>query len=141
MTSPNYQRLMEHGDARSIGDVLIAGRESAMEKQRLRSFASAGLTDLNAWVVAIGKDRDELKASADRTRAFLGSVAARCAWWRADPDRESRRPAATVLAGRNHPTDLCSRTGEDARLKTNCHICSEARSPSRGSGVPLIVGV
>jgi F420-dependent oxidoreductase-like protein len=74
VTSPNYQRLMEHGDARSIGDVLIAGRESAME-QRLRSFASAGLTDLNARVVAIGKDRDELKASADRTRAFLCSVA------------------------------------------------------------------
>jgi F420-dependent oxidoreductase-like protein len=74
VTSPNYQRLMEHGDARSIGDVLIAGSESGME-QRLRSFASAGLTDLNARVVAIGKDRDELKASADRTRAFLSSVA------------------------------------------------------------------
>jgi F420-dependent oxidoreductase-like protein len=73
-TSPNYQRLMDHGDARSIGDVLIAGSESAME-QRLRSFASAGLTDLNARVVAIGKDRDELKASADRTRAFLSSIA------------------------------------------------------------------
>jgi len=65
---------MEHGDARAIGDVLIAGNESAME-QRLRSFAGAGLTDLNARVVAIGKDRDELKASAERTRAFLASVA------------------------------------------------------------------
>jgi F420-dependent oxidoreductase-like protein len=74
VTSPNYQRLMEHGDARAIGDVLIAGNESAME-QRLRSFAGAGLTDLNARVVAIGKDRDELKASAERTRAFLASVA------------------------------------------------------------------
>jgi F420-dependent oxidoreductase-like protein len=73
-TSPNYQRLMEHGDARAIGDVLIAGGESAME-QRLRSFASAGLTDLNARVVAIGENRDELKASAGRTRAFLASVA------------------------------------------------------------------
>jgi hypothetical protein len=44
-------------------------------EQRLRSFASAGLTDLNARVVAIGAGRDELRASADRTRAFLGSVA------------------------------------------------------------------
>jgi F420-dependent oxidoreductase-like protein len=74
VTSPNYQRLMEHGDARAIGDVLIAGSESAME-QRMRSFASAGLTDLNARVVAIGQGRDELKASAERTRAFLASVA------------------------------------------------------------------
>jgi F420-dependent oxidoreductase-like protein len=74
VTSPNYQRLMEHGDARAIGDVLIAGDESAVER-RLRGYASAGLTDLNARIVAIGANRDELKASADRTRAFLGSVA------------------------------------------------------------------
>jgi hypothetical protein len=44
-------------------------------ERRLRSFAAAGLTDLNARVVAIGADRDELKASADRTRDFLASVA------------------------------------------------------------------
>jgi F420-dependent oxidoreductase-like protein len=73
-TSPNYRRLMEHGDARSIGDVLVAGDEATMEK-RLRDFASAGLTDLNARVVALGNGREELIASADRTRAFLASVA------------------------------------------------------------------
>jgi hypothetical protein len=44
-------------------------------EQRMRSFASAGLTDLNARVVAIGNGRDELKASAERTRAFLAAVA------------------------------------------------------------------
>jgi F420-dependent oxidoreductase-like protein len=73
-TSPNYRRLMEHGDARTIGDVLIAGSESTMER-RLRSFASAGLTDLNARVVALGRGREELVASAERTREFLASVA------------------------------------------------------------------
>jgi len=74
VTSPNYQRLMDHGDAQTIGDVLIAGSETAMER-RLRSFASAGLTDLNARVVALGNGRDELAASAQRTREFLASVA------------------------------------------------------------------
>jgi 5,10-methylenetetrahydromethanopterin reductase len=73
-TSPNYRRLMEHGDARSIGDVLVAGDEATMER-RLRDFASAGLTDLNARVVALGNGREELIASAERTRAFLASVA------------------------------------------------------------------
>ena len=42
VTSPNYVRLMEHGDARTIGDVLICGTEAAMEK-RLRSFADTGV--------------------------------------------------------------------------------------------------
>ncbi|HXW38422.1 MAG TPA: LLM class flavin-dependent oxidoreductase, partial [Acidimicrobiales bacterium] len=73
-TSPNYARLMEHGDARSIGDVLIAGSEVTMER-RLRGFASAGLTDLNARVVALGHDRGERLRSAERTREFLASVA------------------------------------------------------------------
>lgn len=72
--SPNYQRLLEHGDARSIGDILIAGSESTIEK-RLRSFASAGLTDLNARVVPLGDDRDERLASTQRTRECLASLA------------------------------------------------------------------
>ena len=41
VASPNYVRLMEHGDAETIGDVLICGSEAAMEK-RLRRFADAG---------------------------------------------------------------------------------------------------
>ena len=52
--SPNYQRLMEHGDARTIGDVLVCGSEATMEK-RLRSFADAGVTDLNARIVPLGR--------------------------------------------------------------------------------------
>ncbi len=74
VASPNYVRLMEHGDARSIGDVLICGSEAAMEK-RLRSFADAGVTDLNVRIVPLGEGREEIKASAERTREFLASVA------------------------------------------------------------------
>lgn len=74
VASPNYVRLMEHGDARAIGDVLICGGEASMEK-RLRAFADAGVTDLNARIVPLGERREEIKASAERTREFLASVA------------------------------------------------------------------
>jgi len=72
-TSPNYARLMEHGDAKTIGEVLVCGSEAAMEK-RLRSFAEAGVTDLNARIVPLGGERKEVRASAERTREFLASV-------------------------------------------------------------------
>jgi len=74
VASPNYVRLMEHGDASTIGDVLICGNEVAMEA-RLRRFADAGVTDLNARIVTLGESRDESKASAERTREFLAAVA------------------------------------------------------------------
>jgi F420-dependent oxidoreductase-like protein len=72
--SPNYQRLLEMGDARNVGDILAAGSESTIEK-RLRSFASAGVTDLSVRVVPIGEGRDALIASQRRTRAMLTSFA------------------------------------------------------------------
>jgi F420-dependent oxidoreductase-like protein len=74
VASPNYVRLMEHGDARTIGDVLICGSEAAMEK-KMRSFADAGVTDLNCRIVPLGESRGEIKASAERTREFLAAVA------------------------------------------------------------------
>jgi F420-dependent oxidoreductase-like protein len=74
VASPNYMRLMEHGDAKMIGDVIICGTEAAMEK-RLRTFAESGVTDLNARIVPLGENREEIKASAERTRDFLASVA------------------------------------------------------------------
>jgi F420-dependent oxidoreductase-like protein len=73
--SPNYQRLLDHGDARNVGDILAAGSESAIEK-RLRAFADAGATDASVRVVPVGEDRDELIASLHRTRALLASLAA-----------------------------------------------------------------
>jgi F420-dependent oxidoreductase-like protein len=72
--SPNYQRLLDQGDARSVGDILAAGSEAAIEK-RLRAFADAGVTDVSVRVVPIGDGRDELLASMRRTRELLGSLA------------------------------------------------------------------
>jgi hypothetical protein len=73
--SPNYQRLLDHGDARNVGDILAAGGEAAIEK-RLRSFADAGVTDVSVRVVPLGDDRDERLASLRRTRDLLGSLTA-----------------------------------------------------------------
>ncbi len=72
--SPNYQRLMDQGDARSVGDILVAGSESTIRK-RLAGFAAAGVTDLSVRVVPIGEGRDELIASSKRTRSLLASLA------------------------------------------------------------------
>jgi F420-dependent oxidoreductase-like protein len=72
--SPNYQRLLERGDARTIGDILAAGSESTIEK-RLDAFADAGVTDVSARVVPIGENREQLIASARRTRDFLAFLA------------------------------------------------------------------
>lgn len=71
--SPNYQKLLDRGDARQIGDLLAAGDEASIEK-RLRSFASAGVTDLAVRVVPIGRGREELMESSKRTREFVGSL-------------------------------------------------------------------
>ena len=74
--SPNYQKLLEHGDASSVGDILAAGSEAAIER-RLRAFADAGVSDISVRVVPIGSGRDELIASSRRTRDFLASLATR----------------------------------------------------------------
>jgi F420-dependent oxidoreductase-like protein len=74
--SPNYQKLLDLGDARSVGDLLAAGSEATIEK-RLQRFADAGVTDLSIRVVPIGDDRDEKIASSRRTRELLASLASR----------------------------------------------------------------
>jgi F420-dependent oxidoreductase-like protein len=71
--SPNYQRLLEHGDATDVGDILAAGDEAAVVK-RLHSFRDAGVTDLAVRVLPLGRDRDERIASRAHTLAFLGSL-------------------------------------------------------------------
>ncbi len=71
--SPNYERLLEHGDATDVGDLLAAGDEGAVV-ERLRSFRDAGATDLGVRVLPIGHDRDARIASRDRTIAFLSSL-------------------------------------------------------------------
>jgi F420-dependent oxidoreductase-like protein len=71
--SPNYQKLLDHGDATCVGDILAAGSESAIEK-RLRSFADAGTTDVSVRVVPIGATRDDKLESSRRTREYLASL-------------------------------------------------------------------
>jgi F420-dependent oxidoreductase-like protein len=72
-TSPNYQRLLDQGDAQQVGDLLAAGSESAIEK-RLQAFVDAGATDISIRVVSIGDTREERVASQDRTRELLASL-------------------------------------------------------------------
>jgi alkanesulfonate monooxygenase SsuD/methylene tetrahydromethanopterin reductase-like flavin-dependent oxidoreductase (luciferase family) len=72
--SPNYQRLLDRGDARAVGDILAAGSEASIAR-RLRSFADAGTTDLSVRIVPIGASRDEKLASAQRSREYIASLA------------------------------------------------------------------
>ncbi|WP_419918299.1 TIGR03564 family F420-dependent LLM class oxidoreductase [Candidatus Poriferisocius sp.] len=71
--SPNYQRLLDRGDARGVSDIMAVGDETAV-LDRLRSFADAGVTDLSVRVLPIGEDRGELVASSRRTREFLADL-------------------------------------------------------------------
>jgi F420-dependent oxidoreductase-like protein len=73
--SPNYQRLLECGDAMDVGDLCAAGDEAAIAA-RFRRFADAGVTDLSVRLLPIGEGRDELVASKHRTRDMLAGLAA-----------------------------------------------------------------
>jgi F420-dependent oxidoreductase-like protein len=73
--SPNYQRLLDQGDAHDIGDLCAAGDEAAIAA-RFRSFADAGVTDLSVRLLPIGEGRDELVASKQRTRELIAKLAA-----------------------------------------------------------------
>jgi 5,10-methylenetetrahydromethanopterin reductase len=73
--SPNYQRLLEYGDAHDVGDICAAGDEAAI-LARLRRFAAAGVTDLSVRLLPIGDNRDELIASKRRTRDVIAALGA-----------------------------------------------------------------
>ncbi|HWW44138.1 MAG TPA: TIGR03564 family F420-dependent LLM class oxidoreductase [Acidimicrobiia bacterium] len=72
--SPNYERLLDYGDATDVGDLLAAGDEAAV-LARLRGFRDAGATDLSFRILPIGRDRDARIASRRRTEAFLPTLA------------------------------------------------------------------
>lgn len=72
--SPNYERLLERGDATDVGDLLAAGDESAVEG-RLRRFRDAGATDLSFRILPWGPDRSARIESRRRTEAFLATLA------------------------------------------------------------------
>ena len=71
--SPNYVRLLEHGDAEDVGDTMAAGDESAV-LARLRGYRDAGVTDLAVRIVPLGQDAAERNASRRRTQEFLASI-------------------------------------------------------------------
>ncbi len=71
--SPNYQRLLEHGDATDVGDTLAGGDEQAITA-RLARFRDAGVTDLSVRVLPLGSNREERLASWARTEAFVASL-------------------------------------------------------------------
>jgi F420-dependent oxidoreductase-like protein len=71
--SPNYVRLLAHGDAEDVGDTMAAGDESAIVT-RLRRYRDAGVSDLAARIVPLGKDATERAASRRRTQEFLSSL-------------------------------------------------------------------
>ncbi len=72
--SPNYVRLLEHGDADDVGDTMAAGDEASV-LDRLRRYRDAGVTDLAVRVVPLGDDADQRSASRRRTQQFVASVA------------------------------------------------------------------
>ncbi|MGH3677254.1 MAG: TIGR03564 family F420-dependent LLM class oxidoreductase [Mycobacterium sp.] len=71
--SPNYVRLLEHGDAQDVGDTMAAGDESAI-LARLRRYRDAGVTDLAVRVVPLGEDATQRSASRRRTQEFVASL-------------------------------------------------------------------
>ena len=71
--SPNYERLLEHGDAKDVGDILAAGDESVIAA-RMRAFRDAGVTDFAVRVLAFGRDRDARIASRRRTIELVSSL-------------------------------------------------------------------
>ncbi|MDT3443332.1 MULTISPECIES: TIGR03564 family F420-dependent LLM class oxidoreductase [unclassified Pseudofrankia] len=73
--SPNYQRLLDQGDAKDVGDLAAVGDEE-MIVARIKQFVDAGVTDLSARLLPIGDNRDELVASKRRTREVYAQIAA-----------------------------------------------------------------
>jgi F420-dependent oxidoreductase-like protein len=71
--SPNYVRLLEHGDAEDVGDTMAAGDEATV-LARLRRYRDAGVTDLAARVVPFGVDARSRGESRRRTQDFLASL-------------------------------------------------------------------
>jgi F420-dependent oxidoreductase-like protein len=71
--SPNYVRLLEHGDAQDVGDTMAAGDESAV-LARLHRYRDAGVTDLAVRMVPLGRDAGERSTSRRRTQEFVASM-------------------------------------------------------------------
>ena len=71
--SPNYERLLERGNATDVGDILCGGDEAAI-LDRFHRFRDAGATDLSVRILPLGPDRDARLESWRRTEAFVSSL-------------------------------------------------------------------
>jgi F420-dependent oxidoreductase-like protein len=71
--SPNYVRLLKHGDAEDVGDTMATGDEAAI-LHRLRRYVDAGVTDLALRIVPLGNDAAARTTSRRRTQEFLASM-------------------------------------------------------------------
>lgn len=71
--SPNYVRLLEHGDAADVGDTMAAGDEQAVLARLLR-YRDAGVTDLAIRIVPLGDEASARTESRTRTQQFLASL-------------------------------------------------------------------
>jgi F420-dependent oxidoreductase-like protein len=71
--SPNYLRLLEHGEANDIGDTMAAGDEATV-LARIKRYRDAGVTDFAARVVPFGDNPAERVESRRRTQAYLASL-------------------------------------------------------------------
>jgi F420-dependent oxidoreductase-like protein len=71
--SPNYERLLEHGDAADVGDTMAVGDEQTVLARLLR-YRDAGVTDLAVRIVPLGADASSRTASRARTQNFIASL-------------------------------------------------------------------
>jgi F420-dependent oxidoreductase-like protein len=71
--SPNYLRLLEHGEANDIGDTMAAGDEATV-LARIQRYRDAGVTDFAARVVPFGANAAERIESRRRTHEYLAEL-------------------------------------------------------------------
>ncbi len=71
---PNYRRILEIGGKSSPAEAAVVGDEAAVRGQ-LRALLNEGATDIWAFIVPVGDDRDSRRASVHRTRELLRQLA------------------------------------------------------------------
>ena len=134
--SPNYVRLLEHGDAEDVGDTMAAGDESTV-LARLRRYRDAGVTDLAARVVPLGDDATQRSASRRRTQEFVASLVSEFASGRIAPMNSMGTPAIVQKNSSTPGTPGVDRrhvAGERLRLLANT---AEVLGQERQAGEPL----
>jgi F420-dependent oxidoreductase-like protein len=67
---PNYQRILDIGNAAGPADAAIVGDEKSVTRQ-LQALLDAGATDIWAAVFPVGADQESRRASIRRTRDLL----------------------------------------------------------------------